>query len=378
MDFIDSYENLLKKSPKGKRKYTKIYCGLSGGVDSSVCAYLLKKEGFDVTAIYMQCWGSEDPNCRAHQDRADALRVANFLKIPFKVWDFEDEYKKKVIDYFFSEYKSGNTPNPDIICNQEIKFKLFLEKSLKLGSDFVATGHYAFLLQGLKGHFYPNYFVASGADSSKDQSYFLSRMPIKAMPSTLFPLGKYFKKKVRDIAKRAKIPVALKKDSTGICFLEDINVQDFLKTRIKEKRGTVMDLNGNVIGYHKGVWFYTIGQRHGFNLNIYTGYPLYVVKKDISNNILYVGKKEDLIVNKVYFQDLDLRLSLNLVQNFVKKGLIYARIRNLGEFLKVKKFDVNQAFLSNTVDSVASGQFIVFYYFSREGFKIVIGSAKII
>ncbi len=377
MEFKNTYKELLSNTKKSTRKNITVYTGLSGGVDSATTAYLLKKEGFNVTGIYMQCWGKNDPECKAHQDRADALKVANYLSIPFEVWDFEEEYKKRVIDYFFSEYKLGRTPNPDVICNKEIKFNLFLQEALKRKADYVSTGHYAQILLGIKPPFASKLFVASGTDTKKDQSYFLAKMPDDSLPKTLFPLGEFTKEEVRLLAKKEKIPVAEKKDSTGICFLEGVNVQEFLRTRIKEKEGVVKDLKGNILGTHKGVWFYTIGQRHGFKLKVYVGQPLYVVKKDIKNNVLYVGEQKDLLTKKIYIKNLKTKISLGALQKLVKDGVLYLRIRNLGEFYKISNLTKDLVTLEKAVSGVAPGQFGVFYYFSAQKYKVIVSSAKI-
>ena len=263
-----------------------IALGLSGGVDSSVAAFLLKKQGYNVIGYYMKNWSADlgKFKCPWKEDRDYALRVANHLNIPFYTLNFEKEYKKKVVDYLFDGYKKGITPNPDIMCNKEIKFKLFLEKALKLGADKIATGHYS-QVSARGGNVY---HLLKGKDINKDQSYFLYTLTQKQLSKTLFPIGKYSKPQIRKIAKQAKLPTANKPDSQGICFIGEINITELLKTKIKPKKGDIITIDGKKIGEHEGVWYYTIGQRKGIKIG--GGIPYFVVKKDIKNNRLIVAK----------------------------------------------------------------------------------------
>ncbi len=264
-------------------KQQKVFVGLSGGVDSSVTAALLVQAGYDVTGVFMQNWSADFAGCcNLAQDTADARAVADQLGIPFYVWNFEAEYKSKVLDYFFAEYEAGRTPNPDVMCNREIKFKLFLDRALKLGADLVATGHYAQVVED-NGIFK----LKKGIDPAKDQSYFLCRLGQHEVSHALFPLGAMPKSEVRKLALDFKLPTATKKDSQGICFVGKIDIKEFLRTRIKQVPGEIINHDGEVLGEHVGLPFYTIGQREGIG-NL-AGGPYYVVDKNISTNQLLVS-----------------------------------------------------------------------------------------
>lgn len=262
-----------------------IAVGLSGGVDSSVAAFLLKKQGYNVIGYYMRNWSTDlgKFKCPWKEDRDDALRVANHLNIPFYTLNFEKEYKQKVVDYLFEGYQKGITPNPDIMCNKEIKFKIFLEKALKLGADQIATGHYAQVKKKKNG-----FSLLKGKDSNKDQSYFLYTLNQKQLSKTLFPIGEYTKPQIRKIAKDAQLPTAHKPDSQGICFIGEVNITELLKTKIKPQKGDIITTEGEKIGEHEGVWYYTIGQRKGIKVG--GGIPYFVVEKDLKHNKLIVGK----------------------------------------------------------------------------------------
>lgn len=265
--------------PSLLKKKKKVIVGLSGGVDSSVAAALLLKKGYEVTGVFMKNWSEDvgDFCCSWSEDLEDARRVAQVLGITFYVWNFEKEYRERVIDYFFREYAAGRTPNPDVMCNKEIKFKLFLEKALRFGADYVATGHYA-RVKETGGIFH----LLKGKDTNKDQSYFLTTLSQKELSHTLFPVGEYEKPAVRRLAKKFKLPTFEKKDSQGICFIGEVDIKELLKQRIKPKSGDIVDPAGMVIGRHEGLPFYTIGQRGG--LNIGGGLPYYVVGKDKKKN----------------------------------------------------------------------------------------------
>src|SRR3990167_6403050 len=254
------------------KKKIRVALGLSGGVDSAVSAYLLKKQGFDVSCIYLNCFDSDIPGCRGDNDRKDALAVAMHLGLPFQVLNFKKEYQAAVIDYFKKEYLAGRTRNPDVICNRDIKFGLFLDWAIKSHFDVIATGHYAKKTEKVEKAGKPdnlsnlsNLSLLIPTDLHKDQTYFLWAVPKEKFKRVLFPLGDLLKTEVREIALKIGLPVAKKKDSTGICFVGEVRVEDFLKRLgVKEKEGEVVDASGRAIGVHNGVPFYTIGQRHGF------------------------------------------------------------------------------------------------------------------
>jgi tRNA-specific 2-thiouridylase len=264
---------------------TKVYVGMSGGVDSSLSAALLKEQGYDVTGIYMKNWTQDMPGMRCPwaDDLADAKRVAVQLGIDFKVFDFENEYKHKVVDYMIEEYKLGRTPNPDIMCNQEVKFKLFLEAALEDGADMIATGHYAQVENGV---------LKRARDDNKDQTYFLYRVTGEALQKTIFPLGGFKKPEVREMAKARGLFTAGKKDSQGICFVGKIGIREFLSQYVEQKPGKIIDKKtGKALGMHDGAFFYTLGQRHG--LDVGGGLPYYVVGKDMDKNEVYVTTNLD-------------------------------------------------------------------------------------
>lgn len=256
-----------------------IYVGMSGGVDSSVTAALLKEQGYTVVGVYMKNWTKDLPGftCPWMEDYQDAKRVAVQLGIDFKLYDFETEYRQKVVDYMIDEYKAGRTPNPDIMCNQEVKFKLFLNTALEDGADMIATGHYARIQNGK---------LLVGVDGNKDQSYFLYRVTEDALKNSLMPIGEYEKPKVRELAKKYGLATAEKKDSQGICFVGKVGIKEFLQQFVQTAPGAIVNQHGMVIGEHDGALYYTIGQRHG--LNVGGGLPYYVVGKDMTKNEVYV------------------------------------------------------------------------------------------
>ena len=273
---------MAQKSDLNKKK---VFVGLSGGVDSSLAAALLIQRGFEVIGVYMNNWTQNVGNmcCSTDQDAMDARLVAQKLGIKFYIWNFEEEYQAKVMDYFFHEYEAGRTPNPDVMCNREIKFKLFLDRALGLGADYVATGHYARIREE-HGVFH----LLKGLDPTKDQSYFLCALGQKELSKSLFPVGDYTKKDVRQLAEELGLHTAGKKDSQGICFVGQINIKEFLKSKIEPNPGKVMGREGDYLGEHEGLAFYTIGQREG--LTMLSNGPWYVVDKDLLRNRLIVSK----------------------------------------------------------------------------------------
>ena len=299
------YFTFMKKKACPERG-RRVFVGMSGGVDSSVAAGLLKRQGYDVIGVHLRCFNLD--GC-ADRDLEDARRAAEVLDIPFYVFDFEKEYKNKVMKYMIDGYKKGITPNPDVMCNQEIKFGLFLKKALEMGADYVATGHYVRLCRTgtsdkrqatskknmSRVPFNNSLFIAS--DLNKDQSYFLWTLTQKQLKHCLFPLGDITKPVVRKFAQKFGLFNADKKDSQGICFLGKIGLEDFLKKYIKPKKGNIVDINGNVMGRHAGVFYYTIGQRHGLHLDKAAktpdSAPYYVADKILKTNTLVVAQGEN-------------------------------------------------------------------------------------
>ncbi|MEO8785291.1 MAG: tRNA 2-thiouridine(34) synthase MnmA, partial [Candidatus Saccharimonadales bacterium] len=274
----------------------KVYVGMSGGVDSSVTAALLLQQGYQVTGVYMKNWTQDLPgfDCPWKEDYQDAKRVAVQLGIPFKTFDFQKQYRGKVVDYMIAEYQSGRTPNPDIMCNQEIKFKLFLEAALEDGADMIATGHYARIKNGQ---------LLTAANSEKDQTYFLYRVTEPALQKSLMPIGDFATKaEVRAIAQKLGLATAGKKDSQGICFVGKVGIKDFLQQFVKAEPGEIINQNSQVIGQHDGAIFYTIGQRHG--LDVGGGFPYYVVGKDMAQNQVFVTT--DLADKRLWHKQLNL------------------------------------------------------------------------
>jgi len=287
----------------------KVFVAMSGGVDSSVAALLLQKEGYDLVGCYIKGWypasSAGKPQafyCSWKEDRRDAMRVCAKLGIPFITVNAEKEYKKEVVDYMISEYKAGRTPNPDIMCNKSVKFGVFLKKSLAMGADYIATGHYVRLRLKIKNKKpassagrskIKNYEIAIARDTNKDQSYFLWTLTQEQLKYCLFPLGGLLKSEVRHIAKKNGLATAEKEESQGVCFIGEFDMEDFLKKYIKQKKGKVITAGGKIIGEHNGLAFYTIGQRHGFGFGGGEGGPYYIVEKDFKNNRLIVAEKKD-------------------------------------------------------------------------------------
>ncbi|MCP3025582.1 tRNA 2-thiouridine(34) synthase MnmA [Halobacillus sp. A5] len=267
-------------------KDTRVVVGMSGGVDSSVSALMLKEQGYDVVGIFMKNWDDTDENgvCTATEDYEDVIRVCNQLDIPYYAVNFEKQYWDKVFTYFLDEYKAGRTPNPDVMCNKEIKFKAFMDHALALGADYLATGHYA-QVREVDGTFE----MLRGVDNNKDQTYFLNQLSQDVLSKVMFPLGHLEKKEVRRLAEEAGLATAKKKDSTGICFIGERNFKEFLSEYIPAQPGTMQTLDGEVKGEHDGLMYYTLGQRQGLGIGG-AGEPWFVVGKNVEDNVLYVGQ----------------------------------------------------------------------------------------
>lgn len=271
--------------------HTRVVVGMSGGVDSSVTALLLKRQGYDVVGVFMKNWDDTDENgvCTATEDYKDVAKVATQIGIPYYSVNFEKEYWDRVFKYFIAEYQKGRTPNPDVICNKEIKFKAFIEYAQQLGADYVATGHYADLKRDANGQMH----LMRAKDQHKDQTYFLSQLDHAQLDRVLFPLAGYTKPEVREIAKKAGLAVADKKDSVGICFIgEDGHFREFLSQYLPAQPGKMVTLDGRVVGTHAGLMYYTIGQRRGLGLGgtKENNAPWFVIGKDMAKNELYVGQ----------------------------------------------------------------------------------------
>lgn len=341
------------KKTKTKNKKHKVFVGMSGGVDSSVAALLMKKKGYEVTGVFIKVWQPDFIECTWKEDRRDAMRVCSDLDIPFLTLDLEKEYKEGVIDYMISEYKAGRTPNPDVFCNKEVKFGAFLDWALKNGADFVATGHYAQNKDNI---------LSRAKDTSKDQSYFLWTLKKSQLKNIIFPIGHLLKTEIRDIALKNNLATARKKDSQGLCFIGKIDVKDFLKEFIKNKKGKIKDLNtGKLLGEHEGSVFYTIGEKINGN---------YILEKDTIKNILYVSPKMPVNISKEREIILE---QINFVEK-LKKGEIYSvaeryhaqetkiKIVNLKEIKEKNELKVNYELVDKNKDFLyTSGQSLVFY-----------------
>ncbi len=266
-----------------------VVVGMSGGVDSSVAALLLKQQGYNVIGLFMNNWEEKDEcgACTGEEDFADVRRVANAIGIPYYSVNFAKEYMDRVFSYFLAEYKAGRTPNPDVLCNREIKFKDFKDAAMRLGADYIATGHYCDILHDGDTH-----YLLKAKDQSKDQTYFLNQLSQSQLDKVLFPLGKMDKSEVRRIAEENGLATATKKDSTGICFIGERNFRKFLQAYLPAEKGKIMTYDGKVLGEHLGLMYYTIGQRRGLNIGGQKGDDgsrWFVIEKDLKNNILYVA-----------------------------------------------------------------------------------------
>ena len=382
-----------------------VFVGMSGGVDSSVSALLLKKHGYRVVGVYMKNWSKDLPGmkCPWAEDLADAKRVAVKLGIDFEVWDFEEAYREKVVEYMLNEFRKGNTPNPDIMCNQEIKFKLFYERAMERGADFIATGHYARVFRR-EEEYHPSStrslrpvvtgeasliplpvsrvrsrkdsipLLARAIDENKDQTYFLYRISEEALAHTIFPIGGMLKPEVKKLAEENGLHNAYKKESMGVCFVGEVGMKDFLKEYIDIHPGEIREIESEkVLGYHEGAVFYTIGQRHGLYLNgvageVNDGLPYYVVKKDIENNVVYVSKNlndEHIWTKKLELADVVFRMGPVATVSAIPPTNILVRLRHRAPLIpaRIMLGEDSTAVLEfeNEVKRPAAGQSAVIY-----------------
>ncbi|CAM2826634.1 tRNA 2-thiouridine(34) synthase MnmA [Fructilactobacillus fructivorans] len=343
---------------------TRVVVGMSGGVDSSVAAYLLKQQGYDVIGVFMKNWDDTDADgvCTATEDYKDVAHVANEIGIPYYSVNFEHEYWDRVFKYFLAEYKRGRTPNPDVICNTEIKYKAFLEYAMDLGADYIAMGHYAQLKRDKDGH---NHLLRS-TDLNKDQTYFLSQLSADQLDRVMFPVGGMTKPDVRRIAKKANLWVADKKDSMGVCFIGPNNFNNFLSHYLPAKPGKMMTFDGEVKGQHNGLMYYTIGQRKGLGIggDGYDNLPWFVVGKDLSKNILYVGKgyhNEHLYADYLTASGLSWIDSNTRGNDFHCTAKFRYRQKDTGVTVHVEDNDHVKVVFDEPVRSITPGQAVVFY-----------------
>jgi len=355
-----------------------VFVAMSGGVDSSVAALLLKKQGYDVVGVFMKFWAgtksisaANENRCCSQDARRDAMTVCAKLKIPFLTWDFQKEFKYAVVDDFISGYKKGITPNPCVICNKEIKFGLFIKKALKMGADYVATGHYVKLKNSnnkINSQSF-NLSIFQSRDLNKDQSYFLWTLTQKQLKHCLFPVGNYLKSEVRQIAKKAGLPVALKKESQEVCFIKDANLRRFLRKWIQPKKGAIIELKTRKkLAEHNGVQFYTIGQRVPIGG---TG-PYYVADKNLKKNQLIVIQKNDKnsFCKEIRLKDVNWISGLRFAEGFgkasksLKSAKILVRTRYRQPLVSAKIIFRASRFglrFDRPVKFVAPGQSAVFY-----------------
>lgn len=345
---------MINKENKGKR----VVLGMSGGVDSSVCAALLKKQGYEVIGIFMKNWEEKDENgvCTSERDYKDVISVCEKLDIPYYSIDFTKEYSEQVFSHFLKEYEEGNTPNPDILCNKEIKFKVFFDKAMELGADYLATGHYCQIEK-----IGQEYYLKKGFDKNKDQTYFLYGIDKKVLPKVLFPIGHLEKKEVRKIAREFDLSTKEKKDSTGICFIGERNFKEFLSQYIHSQKGDFVHLEtGKILGSHDGACFYTVGQRKGLGIGG-PGGPFFVAKKDKEKNIVYVveGEHHEALYTKSLVAS-----ELNFLSNIDFPKRLKAKIRYRGQdepCLVERNHDQVIVTFDKPVRGVSLRQSVVFY-----------------
>ncbi|WP_336824377.1 tRNA 2-thiouridine(34) synthase MnmA [Sporosarcina sp. USHLN248] len=339
---------------------TRVVIGMSGGVDSSVAALLLKEQGYEVIGIFMKNWDDTDEFgvCTATEDYEDVISVCNEIGIPYYAVNFEKQYWDKVFTYFLDEYKAGRTPNPDVMCNKEIKFKAFLDHAMSLGADYLATGHYARVVETEDG-----VAMLRGEDANKDQTYFLNQLTQDQLQKVMFPIGDIDKKKVREIAEKAGLTTAKKKDSTGICFIGERNFKEFLGQYLPAQPGKMKTMAGETVGKHDGLMYYTIGQRHGLGIGG-AGEPWFVIGKDLSSNTLLVGQgfhNDALYSDSLTATDISFATARKMPSTF--KCTAKFRYRQPDTEVTVELQEGNRAIVhfAQPVRAITPGQAVVFY-----------------
>ena len=378
-------------------KKKRVIVGLSGGVDSSVAAYLLKRQDYEVIGLFMKNWHDESVTlsnvCPWLEDSNDAMMVAEKIDIPFQTVDLSTEYKERIVDYMFDEYAAGRTPNPDILCNREIKFDVFLKLAFSLGADYIATGHYCQKDTFVNADGKTQHRLIRGADSNKDQSYFLCQLTQDQLSKTLFPIGHLQKLEVREIARKLNLVTAEKKDSQGLCFIGKVSLPDFLQQKLQTKKGNIIEipfdfykdkptpksmigqsqkttythLDGETVGRHQGAHFFTIGQRKGLAVGG-TPEPLFVIDTDVDENIVYVGQGKEhpglyrkalkVVSDKIHWVRNDLKIPLGV------KLEVKARIRYRQPLQKatlIKQKEALYVVFEQPQSAITSGQFVAWY-----------------
>lgn len=378
-------------------KKKRVIVGLSGGVDSSVAAYLLKQQDYEVIGLFMKNWHDESVTlsnvCPWLEDSNDAMMVAEKIDIPFQTVDLSTEYKERIVDYMFDEYAAGRTPNPDVLCNREIKFDVFLKLAFSLGADYVATGHYCQKDTFVNADGKTQHRLIRGADSNKDQSYFLCQLTQDQLSKTLFPIGHLQKLEVREIARKLNLVTAEKKDSQGLCFIGKVSLPDFLQQKLQIKKGDIIEipfdfykdkptpksmigqsqkttythLDGEAVGRHQGAHFFTIGQRKGLAVGG-TPEPLFVIDTDVDENIVYVGQGKEhpglfrkalkVIGDEIHWVRNDLKIPLGV------KLEVKARIRHRQPLQKatlIQKKEALYVVFEQSQSAITSGQFVAWY-----------------
>jgi tRNA (5-methylaminomethyl-2-thiouridylate)-methyltransferase len=343
---------------------TRVVVGMSGGVDSSVTALLLKEQGYDVIGIFMKNWDDTDENgvCTATEDYKDVAKVADQIGIPYYSVNFEKEYWDRVFEYFLAEYRLGRTPNPDVMCNKEIKFKAFLDYAMDLGADYVATGHYAQVERDENGVAH----MLRGVDNNKDQTYFLSQLSQEQLAKTMFPLGHMEKSEVRAIAERAGLATAKKKDSTGVCFIGEKNFKEFLSNYLPAQKGNMVTLDGEVKGQHDGLMYYTIGQRQGLGIGGggKSSEPWFVVGKELETNTLLVGQgfhHEALYADRLDASDIHFTTNEEKPKEFRCTAKFRYRQQDTGVTVRLLDGDRAEVIFDEPVRAITPGQAVVFY-----------------